>query len=171
MYMQKKLRTKADSMMLLSKTHGLTENKIQEHFLENGVHPLVVNHLQGAGFFSSLLDGIGKTAKFIIKNKDNIEKGIKTGIDVYKTGKSIYDQIKGGKVSRKKGGMLSAGNIPSAGKLSAGSLEGAKLSAGKLSAGKLNPAHRKRIDKIGQYMRQGMTMKEAWAEYRKQNPK
>jgi hypothetical protein len=162
MYMQKKLRTKADSMMLLSKTHGLTENKIQEHFLENGVHPLVVNHLQGAGFFSSLLDGIGKTAKFIIKNKDNIEKGIKTGIDVYKTGKSIYDQIKGGKVSRKKGGMLSAGNIPSAG----------KLSAGKLSAGKLSPKMRHRAEWMGQQMKNGkMTMKQASDAYKAKFPK
>jgi hypothetical protein len=154
--MQRKLKTKPDTNMKSTQNHSLTEDKLQMHFLDNGVHPLVVNHLQGAGFFGSLIDGIGKTAKFIIKNKDTIEKGIKTGIDVYKTGKSIYDQIKGGKMSRKKGGMLSAGNIPS---------------AGKLSAGKLNPAHRKRIDKIGQYMRQGMTMAEAWKQYRIDHPK
>ena len=131
----------------------LSQQSVKQHFLEQGVHPKVIERLQGAGFFGSLINGIGKTAKFIINNKDNIEKAVKTGIDVYKSGKSVYDMLKGGMMTN--GGAGLKGNVHS---------------AGKLSAGKLNPKMRHRIDFMGALMKQGKTMKQASDEYKKLYP-
>lgn len=81
--------------------HNLTSEKLKKHFLKNGVHPHVIQHLEQGGFFHKLIEGIGTTAKFLLKHKDTIKKGIQTGIEVYKTGKDIYDSLKGGIVAQR----------------------------------------------------------------------
>lgn len=115
----------------------LSTNSVEQHFKERGVHPDVISTLKGAGFFDKLVDGIKTAADFIIKNKDTIGKAIKTGVGVYNSmsGKGL-PTAKGGKIS---GGMISNG-----------------------AGGKLSAAHRAKITRVGQLMKQGATMADAW---------
>ena len=72
----------------------LSIEKLHKHFLKQGIHPYVIEHLQAAGFFQKLIDGVSTTAKFLYKHRKHIEEGVKQGINIYRKGKSIYDDFK-----------------------------------------------------------------------------
>lgn len=150
--MYSKLKTNPDmglKIKNLSNPSGtISSNAFKQHLQDKGVHPDVISTLDGAGFFDKLVKGIKTTADFVIKNKDDIAKGIKTGVQVYNKGKEMYNTYKGGK--------MMAGQLKSNPK------------GGTILAGKLNTEHRKKINKVGQYMKNGYSMKEAWEMVKKE---
>ena len=68
----------------------LTAGSLHQAFSDAGVHPDLIEHLSGSGFFGTLFDGIKKGTKFILDNKDtiaNVAMGAKAGYDAYKKSK------------------------------------------------------------------------------------
>ena len=68
----------------------LTAGALSKAFRDAGVHPDLIEHLSGSGFFGTLFDGIKKGTKFILDNKDtiaNVAMGAKAGYDAYKKSK------------------------------------------------------------------------------------
>jgi hypothetical protein len=105
-YAKKIARKAPTSKIVGAKLTGgkLTAGKLNNFFKENEVHPDVVKRLKGAGFFDNIVNGIKKATKFVMDNKDNIEKGIKFGkqaIDAGKQGYDLYKSLKGGKLNPK----------------------------------------------------------------------
>jgi hypothetical protein len=83
--------------------HGakLTAGSLSQAFTDAGVHPALIEHLHGSGFFSTLLNGIKAGTEFVLQNKDaitTVAKGAKAGYDMYK--------------ASKKGGALEEKNKP-----------------------------------------------------------
>lgn len=263
--MYSKLKTNSDIGVkiknLSNPSYGsISSNAFKQHLQDKGVHPDVISTLNGAGFFDKLVKGIKTTADFVIKNKDDIAKGIKTGVQVYNKGKEMYNAYKGGMLTDDtqhiitigKGAKsirdvarlfmseinnlnisvetliinnfslltmdidlydLKATNLPASlrqiiinvgkttedkteinraveklfpklpygcdikinygvetgGKLMAGKIKKSVKKGGTILAGKLNPEHRKKINKVGQYMKKGYSMKEAWALVKSEN--
>lgn len=155
----------------------LTAGKLHDFFLQQGVHPDVVEHLRGAGIFSKIIDGVKKGVNFVMRNKDTLRgvanqgrqlynqyrqqdnKGL-AGLasfalankgalqDIANQGQSLYQNFQqGGNIFSARAGKLVAGGMPVAGKLK---------------------KKTKRQEVMGQLMRQGMTMKQA-SDYYKQH--
>ena len=68
----------------------LTAGSLSQAFTDAGVHPALIEHLHGSGFFSTLLNGIKAGTEFVLQNKDaiaTVAKGAKAGYDMYKASK------------------------------------------------------------------------------------
>ena len=81
---------------------SVTGGALEKSFQNLGVHPKLIDHLHGAGFFSNLAGAIAKGTKFIIDNKDTIAgvaKGARAGYDAYQ---SMKQNQKGGALKPKR---------------------------------------------------------------------
>ncbi len=65
----------------------LTAGSLKNAFHNAGVHPDLVEHLVGSGFFGTLFDAVKKGTKFVLDNKDTIMNVGKAGYDAYKKSK------------------------------------------------------------------------------------
>ena len=68
----------------------LTAGSLKNAFHNAGVHPDLIEHLAGGGFFGTLFDAVKKGTKFVLDNKDtiaNVAMGAKAGYDAYKKSK------------------------------------------------------------------------------------
>ena len=66
---------------------ALTAGALSKAFEQAGVHPTLMSHLHGSGFFGTLFEGIKKGTKFLLDNKDTIVNVGKAGFDAYKKSK------------------------------------------------------------------------------------
>ena len=81
----------------------LTAGSLKQSFEDAGVHPQLIEHLHGAGFFGTLFDAVKKGTKFVLDNHETIGK----------VGKAAYSAYQ----SSQKGGKLAGSGIVTAGKL------------------------------------------------------
>ena len=69
----------------------LTAGSLSKALKKAGVHPRMIEHMHGSGFFSNLVNAVTKGTKFILDNKDQIAgvaKGAKGLYDTYQKSKS-----------------------------------------------------------------------------------
>lgn len=150
----------------------LTKTKLKKFMLAEGVHPHMIKHLEGAGFFDKVISGIKNATKFIIKNKDTIAKVGKAGIEAYNNRhdlKGAFNKILENKEDLlklgKAGLALYKGEEDGAGIVTGGKMHkkhvshmreesrspkkkstGGKLTAGKMTAGKVHEVRRSRSE-------------------------
>ena len=65
----------------------VTAGSLKNAFHNAGVHPDLIEHLTGSGFFGTLFDAVKKGTKFVLDNKDTILNVGKAGYDAYKKSK------------------------------------------------------------------------------------
>lgn len=65
---------------------------LRKHFISQGVHPKVMEQLDGAGFFNSISDIVNKAKEFYNKLKDKIMKKTKLASDLTGLAKDQYEK-------------------------------------------------------------------------------
>ena len=80
----------------------LTAGSLKKGFDDSGVHPKLIEHLHGAGLFSTLFDAVKKGTKFVLDNHETIGKMGKAAYSAYQSSKKGGGIVTGGKLVSKK---------------------------------------------------------------------